>query len=134
MNGKNSLLTIILVFALPILLYMVVKAPKEHLSNAAMAEASGKPKVLQFSQQMCSECNELEGIFAPIKSEYKDKIIFVKINVADGTPETGALMKKYSVRVVPTLVFMRKDGTIFKVTEGAMPAGQLKGYLDSIIK
>lgn len=133
MNGKSSLIVIALVFILPVLLYMAIKSPEEQLSSAAIAEATGKPKVLQFSQLMCSECKKLEGIMKPIKPEYKSKVVFVKINISDGRPETGNLMKKYNVNVVPTLVFMHKDGTIFKVTEGAVPAGQLKGYLDSII-
>ena len=133
MNQKTSLVVIVLAFAIPILLYMAFKAPQETMSGAAVAETTNMPKVLQFSQQMCSECKKLEGIMGPVKSEYKGKVVFVKIDVAHRSSETSALMQKYNVNVVPTLVFMKKDGTVYKVTEGAMPAAQLKGYLDSII-
>ena len=134
MNRKSSLLVILLVFALPVLLYYVLKAPKEHFSSKALAEAANKPKVLHFSQVMCSECRKLEGIMKPVEEEYKGKVVFIDIDVADRTPETQALMQKYNVRVVPTLVFINKNGQIVKVTEGAMPKEELEGYLDSIIK
>ena len=133
MNGKTSLVVIILAFVLPVVLYMAMKSPQESMSGAAVAEAAGKPKVLWFSQLMCSECKKLKGIMQPIEPEYKDRVVFVHIDVADGRQETSALMRQYGVNVVPTLVFIKKDGTVLKVTEGALPAGQLKGYLDSII-
>ena len=43
-------------------------------------------------------------------------------------------MKKYNVRVVPTLVFINKKGQVIKVTEGAIPKQEIEGYLNSIIK
>ena len=134
MNRKSSLLIIFLVFALPVLLYYVIKAPKENVSLAALAEAVNQPKVLHFSQVMCSECRKLEGIMKPVEAEYKGKVVFVDIDVANRTPETQALMQKYNVRVVPTLVFINKKGQVVKITEGAMPKEELEGYLDSISK
>jgi len=43
-------------------------------------------------------------------------------------------MKKYNVRVVPTLVFINKNGQVVKVTEGAIPKEEIERYIDSIIK
>jgi len=134
MNRKSSLLVILLVFALPIMLYYVLKAPKENFSAKALAEAANQPRVLHFSQVMCSECKKLEGIMKPVEEEYKGKVVFVDIDVANRTPETTALMQKYNVRVVPTLVFINKNGQVVKVTEGAMPKEELERYLDSISK
>jgi thiol:disulfide interchange protein len=68
----------------------------------------------------------------PVEQKYKNKVAFVDIDVANRTPETQALMRKYNVRVVPTLVFINKQGQVVKVTEGSMPKQQLEGYLDSI--
>lgn len=134
MNRKSSLLVILLVFALPVLLYYVIKAPKESISSAALAQAVNQPKLLHFSQTMCSECKKLEGYYGQIKQEYQEKVVFVDIDVADGKPETNALMQKYNVRVVPTLVFINKKGQVVKVTEGAIPKEEIERYLDSICK
>lgn len=134
MNRKSSLLVIILIFALPVMLYYVLKAPKENLSSAALAEAANQPKVLHFSQTMCSECKKLEGYYVPIKQKYQGKVVFIEIDVANGASETQTLMQKYNVRVVPTLVFINKNGKVIKVTEGAIPQEELEGYLNSISK
>lgn len=134
MNRKSSLLVILLIFALPVLLYYVTKSPKENSASAALAEAANKPKVLHFSQVMCSECRKLEGIMKPVEEEYKNKVVFVHIDVANRTPETTALMQKHKVRVVPTLVFVNKKGQVIKTTEGAIPKEELERYLDSISK
>jgi len=134
MNRKSSLLVILLIFALPVMLYYVLKAPKESFSSAALAEAANQPKVLHFSQTMCSECKKLEGYFKPTEQKYQGKIVFIHIDVAERTPETTALMQKYNVKVVPTLVFINKNGKVIKVTEGAIPQEELEGYLNSISK
>ena len=134
MNRKSSLLVIILIFALPVMLYYVLKAPKESFSSVALAEAANQPKVLHFSQTMCSECKKLEGYYVPIKQKYQGKVVFIEIDVANGASETQTLMQKYNVRVVPTLVFINKNGKVIKVTEGAIPQEELEGYLNSISK
>ncbi len=134
MNRKSSLLIIFLVFALPVLLYQVFKAPKENISLAAIAEAANQPKVLHFSQVMCAECKKLDGIMGPTEQKYKDKVVFVHIDVANRTPQISELMKKHNVNVVPTLVFINKNGQVIKTTEGAIPKSELEEYLDSICK
>lgn len=135
MNRKSSLLIIILVFALPVLLYYATRSHREGISTASsVAEAANKPKVLHFSQQMCSECRTLEGIMQPVENEYKNQVVFVHIDVSDRQPANEALIQKYKVRVVPTLVFINKNGKVIKRTEGSMPKEELEGYLNSIIK
>ena len=134
MNRKSSLLIILLVFAFPVLLYYVTRSPKESISSTALAEATNQPKVIHFSQTMCSECRKLAGYYGSIEQEYKGKVLFVDIDVADGTPETQSLMQKYNVRVVPTLVFINKNGKIVKVTEGAIPKEEIERCIDSISK
>lgn len=134
MDNKKSLLIILLVFALPVMLYYVLKSPKETVSAAALAQAANQPKVLHFSQTMCSECRKLEGYYGQIKQKYQGKVVFIDIDVADGSSETQSLMKQYNVRVVPTLVFINKNGKIVKVTEGAIPQEEIEGYINSIIK
>ncbi len=133
MNKKSSLFIIFLVFALPILLYFIIKAPNQSTSNSiANAEAANRPKVLHFSQAMCSECRELETVMKPVEEEYKNKIIFVDIDVSQGSRQTQDLIKKHNVKVVPTLVFINKNGKVIDRTEGSMPKETLKGYLDKI--
>lgn len=131
MNRKLNLVIIVLIFALPILFYMATRSYKQN-SSSIDAEAANKPKVLHFSQQMCSECRKLEGVMKPVEEEYKGKVNFVDIDVAQDTPQNAALMQKYSVRVVPTLVFIDKNGKVINRTEGSMSKEELERNLDSI--
>lgn len=132
MNKRSSLLIIFLVFALPVLLYFATRAAKENPASMANAEVSGKPKVLHFSQEMCSECRKLQGVMTPVEAEYKNKVVFVHIDVANRNPSNEALIQKYSVRVVPTLVFIDKNGKMVQRTEGSMPKEELENYLNRI--
>jgi len=133
MNKKSGMFIIFMIFALPILLYFVTKGPADSQTlSIADAQAANKPKVLHFSQVMCSECRELEKVMNPVEQEYKNKINFVNIDVSQGTTQTQALMRKYNVRVVPTLVFINKNGTVTDRTEGSMPKEKLEEYLNKI--
>lgn len=133
MNQKTSVFIIFLIFALPILLYFVVKGPGE-LSSSSIAEAKAAnyPKVLHFSQSMCSECRDLEKIMKPVEEEYSNKINFVHLDVSKETSQIQDLVKKYNVKVVPTLVFINKKGKVVNKVEGSMPKETLEGYLDRI--
>ena len=133
MNKKTSILVIFLIFAIPILLYFIIKNPHDN-SAISMADTKGvnKPRVLHFSQAMCSECRRLETVMKPVEEEYSGKIKFVDIDVSEGNRQTQELVSKYNVRVVPTLVFMDKNGKTVDRTEGSMTKETLEGYLNKL--
>ncbi|MCR4880670.1 MAG: thioredoxin family protein [bacterium] len=130
MKQRISLFVVTIIMILPLALYAIFKAPAD---SAAIA-ASGKPVVVEFSSPMCSECLKLKKVLDVVEPKYSGKIIFKKINAAQMNRTTMKQVQKYEVKVVPTLVFLDKDGnTLFK-TEGAMPQEVLTERLDTILK
>lgn len=128
---KFSLLAILAIFILPLAMYYVFKSPSMDMSNMATAEAY-KAKVLQFSSPMCYDCKRIEKEMAPLRREYANTIIFQKINVSQRSPGTDQLIQQYSVDVVPTIVFLDKNGTMQGKIQGYAPQSQIRGYLDRI--
>ena len=134
MNRKFSILAILVIFAVPMILYYGFKATPDK-NSVSLAQAIGsKPVVIDFSSQLCLECKELAKTLDPIEKNYTNKIVFKKVIINTATPEEEALMKKYKVTVVPTLVFLDKKGNVYKRTEGALPKQELEGYLNQLSK
>ena len=132
MNRKINILVIILIFIVPVVLYYSFKTAP-NLNSVSMAQVIGtKPVVLDFSSQMCMECKELAKNLEPVEKGYKDKIVFKKIIVNSASAEDQKLMNKYNVNVVPTLVFLDKNGKVVRKTEGNLSKEELKGYLNQL--
>jgi len=129
---KSSLVAILAIFIIPLALYFFFKMPSGN-DFAAVSATPGKAKVIEFSSPMCYDCNRIKKELDPLEiaPEYKT-IIFEKINVADRTPAVDQLIKKYNVDVVPTLVFIDKNGNMVNRTQGYMTQQQLRECLDRI--
>lgn len=128
---KRSIITILLIFIIPVALYYFFKMPTE--SNVSIANpAVNMPKVLQFTSTMCYDCKRLEREIAPLRSEYKGKIIFQKFNTSSRSAQMNRLIDQYNVNVVPTLVFLDKNGRFVRKTEGYISGNQLRSYLNEI--
>jgi thioredoxin-related protein len=131
--NKKSLILILSILIIPIVLYYTVGPKNAVTSNASVAATCDKPTVLDFSSTMCMECKAIAKNLDPLEPQYQDKINFQKIIVNSGGDLNDSLMKKYKVNVVPTLVFLDKNGKIVRRTEGSMPKSELKGYLDKLV-
>lgn len=127
---KSNIIIILAIFILPLAMYYFTKTPV-HIDEPANASSS-MPKVIQFSSYMCHDCKKLEAEMSPLRQEYSGKVSFQKIDVASGTPDTQKLIENYNVTVVPTLVFLDKNGKRHYRTEGYVPEGQLRSYLNEI--
>lgn len=95
-------------------------------SDAKLEDASrqGKPVFIDFYADWCLPCKELdEQTFsaADVISASKDFIMLkVDLTSADD-PKAAALQQKYGARGVPTLVFLKPDGT-------EMPGLRMTGF------
>lgn len=109
---KSNIIIVFAIFVLPLLLYYWFNTNTGNDYTAAQA-TSGKAKVLEFSSPMCYDCKRIEKEIAPLRTmpEYKNTIIFQHINVSDKSPATEQLIAQYNVDVVPTLIFIDKNGT-----------------------
>jgi thioredoxin-like negative regulator of GroEL len=130
--NKKSLFIMLAILIVPIIIYYTVNSRSTENSSVNAAVACNKPTVIDFSSTMCMECKALAKNLDPLIPQYQDKINFQKVIVNSGSALNDSLMKKYNVNVVPTLVFLDKNGKIVRRTEGSMPQSQLKEYLDKL--
>lgn len=132
MNKKINLIIILAILIIPIILYYGLKTVSDKNSAGMGQIPASMPVVLDFSSNLCLECSELDKIMDPLKAKYKNKVIFRKIQINSNNPQDQLLIKKYSVKVVPTLVFMNKDKKVIKIIQGIAPKTKLEKYLDKI--
>lgn len=130
---KSNIIAILLIFIVPIAMYYFFKMPSGTESGYAVAE-TGKARVMQFTSAMCYDCKRVEKEIAPLRNEtqYRNTINFQKIDVTQRTPGVDQLISKYNIDVVPTLIFLDKNGTQQCRLQGYATQAQLRNCLDRI--
>lgn len=124
------------VLVIPMMTYYVLD--KTHNANNAFEanakNAYEKPVVIKFASPMCLDCKKLEAVMNEVMPKYEGKVIYQKVNTQNNDANTSALIKKHGVTLVPTLVFIKKDGTVHKQTEGYMTKNELESHIDALLK
>lgn len=69
---------------------------------------SEKPILVDFWAQWCAPCSVLGPILEKIAKEYRDKIIFAKVNL-DEAPLTA---RKFGVEQIPTVILLKEGKPI----------------------
>ncbi|MDD3150771.1 MAG: thioredoxin family protein [Candidatus Gastranaerophilales bacterium] len=131
MSKKINLLIIAAIFVLPILLFYTIKSPSENIGSISFA-SNHQPYVYKFSSKLCMDCKKLKQTMDTVKPNYSKEIVFVDVNVNSPDRNSQMLVKKYDVKLVPTLVFVDKDGNMVKKIEGSMPKAELEKYLEEL--
>lgn len=103
------------------------------LSALAANTTSQMPTILEFTSPMCPSCNQLKLVLPAVESKYANKINIQKINTASGDSQTQQLMSKYGIRVVPTLIYLDRNGNYVRSTQGALSESQLDSYFNELI-
>lgn len=80
------------------------------LSEIPMTEAV----VLDFFATWCGPCKTIAPMFEKLAAEFPS-VTFLKVDVDQAGME---LREKWSIRSVPTFVFLRKGGKLVKKVEG----------------
>ncbi len=124
------------VLLIPMLTYFVLdKTNSDKAAFEALAKPSyTKPVVIKFASPMCLDCKKLESVMNEVMPKYAGKIDYQKINAQSNDAETRKMIKKYSVTLVPTMVFLKKDGSMYDRTEGYMSKSQLEKILNGLLK
>ena len=70
--------------------------------------ASGKPFVVDFWAEWCGPCRTIAPIIEELAGEFEGKVAIGKCNV----DENDELAAKFSIRSIPTVVFIKGGGEI----------------------
>jgi thiol:disulfide interchange protein DsbD len=78
----------------------------------ALAHAQGRPVILDFWADWCTACKELDQLAwaNPAVREEASRFVAVKVDGTDDSPEFQALLAKYGVVGMPTVVFIDARG------------------------
>ena len=85
-----------------------------------LAKQSGKPMMVDFYAEWCGWCKKLDSevYTKPAVVQLSEKFVNVKVDV----DKNGKDAKTFGVRGLPTIVFLKPDGTVLQ---------QISGYRDS---
>lgn len=136
---KNWII-VLLIFIMPLSLYAYLDAKAQ---SDKMCSVEGKKeinnaraKIIKFSSPMCSECAQAAKEMDKALKNYPQSVVVEEINVIEnagkGVEYNKKAIKKYKVTLVPTLVFIDKEGNVHKRYEGAMKAEEIVKTLDGI--
>jgi len=89
---------------------------------------ANKPVVVDFWAEWCPPCKKLGPVLEKMAEDYKDKVLFCKVNV-DENPILGNTFK---IDVIPTVIlFKGKEATSFFV--GYKEEGEIKEWINNNI-
>ena len=91
---------------------------EKEISNAK------KPVLVDFFAIWCPPCSILSPILEKIEEEFKEKVIFAKVNV-DAAPKTS---QKYGINPIPTVILF-KGGKPISEFIGARPENEIREWL-----
>lgn len=115
---KYLILFILLCSLIFIYFYKDIKGTK---INNDIKENKENVTLIEFMTLTCPACKELAPIIEDIKKEYGEK---VNIKVVDAN-KNRELASKYEIMYVPTLIFLDKDGNLYKKEVGVMPKDKI---------
>jgi thioredoxin 1 len=100
----------------------------DDLSWEKTVEKGAKPVAVMFYSPTCAFCHQMEPYFRDYAVEYRDSVIFVRINIM--TNQWTA--ERYGVRSSPTFKFFC-DGKPVQEMVGAINPALLKNMIDDVL-
>ena len=85
--------------------YVIKKAPTKTIETTEKIE-KGKPMLVDLGSTTCIPCKQMVPVLDEVKKMYEGKAVVKIIDVNDNPEETD----KYGIRVIPTQIFLDKDG------------------------
>ncbi|MBU1078216.1 MAG: thioredoxin family protein [Spirochaetes bacterium] len=80
---------------------------KKESVNSVLEQTEIKVTFIELGSVKCIPCKKMQPIIKEIEEEYKDvKVVFYDV----WTPQGKPYAQKYRIRLIPTQVFLDKDG------------------------
>lgn len=121
---------------------------------AQLADFIGKPIVLNFWASWCPPCKSEMPHFNKVYEEEKDNIVFLMVDLIDGSRETvevgqkyidksgftfpvyfdttGEASNVYRISALPTTVFIDREGNVISKSRGAISENHLRTTIEKI--
>ena len=98
-------------------------------SSPAQSSAPGKPLVtfVELGSVKCVPCRQMQPVMEAVGKKYGDQIAIVFHDV--WKPEERQYAEQYGIRVIPTQVFLDREGKEFFRHEGFFPEGEIDKLL-----
>lgn len=93
-----------------------------------------KPVVMELATTTCPACAQMYPVMEKIDKKYKDKLIAGVVYLDDSNIQEKAeeYAEKYSIRVVPTMIFLDANGKLFLRQEGYMSEEEVTEVLKAM--
>jgi thioredoxin 1 len=115
--------------ALVLLLFAISSGPAHaapsSIDPADQARQAGKPLIADFGLGLCKQCKQQKATLAEIEAAYGDRIVVRMVMVN----REQALVDRYQVELIPTLVFFGKDGKEAFRKVGPLPYDEIRDQL-----
>ncbi|RAI10631.1 MAG: hypothetical protein DKM24_06640 [Candidatus Melainabacteria bacterium] len=128
---KKNLIIISLIFALPLIAYAVLSGTK--VESATQEHVSGKPQIIKFSSKLCSDCKKMKGVFETVMPQYSGTVEVIEYDIEKNDKNINNAIDTYNVNLVPTVVYIDKNGKVVRKTEGYIDKHKFEAYVKEIL-
>ena len=122
---------IYLVVALLVVFTVTLNADKKKTSVKANAEnkkSEGKITFVELGSLNCIPCKQMKKVMEEVENEYKDRINIVFYDVH--SEKDADMADKYGIKLIPTQVFLDKNGKEYFRHEGYYPTKEVKRVIE----
>lgn len=128
---KKNIIIISAIFILPIIAYVVLSSSQ---SVSATQRIEGQPQVIKFSSKLCLDCKKIQKGFDELVPEYQSRISITEYNIDGSNKEVNDAITEHNINLVPTIIFINKNGKEVRRTEGFVNKNTLEQYFNELLK
>ena len=126
MQRKREL---IMILVISIILFMIFSCTgkSDNGKNTSLKRGNSQIEIkvtfIELGSVRCIPCKMMQPIMKEIEKEYGDQVevVFYDVWTPEGSPYAG----EYNIRIIPTQVFLDKDGNEYYRHEGFFPKKEL---------